>query len=345
MIRSMTGFGGARAESPEGTLSIELRSVNSRYLDLNFRLPDELRLAEGPLRELIGQALLRGKVDVRASYARARAKTEIQLDPAYLATVAQQLAAVREIIPDLRAPRLTELLNGSNGSQPDAADPDAWTAACVQAATQALGEFQSNREREGQRLAAVMLDCAAQAGAIVEQVENQLPQLLAEHQEKLANRLREALEAASPGGFAQISGAELSARIAQETSLFALRIDVAEELSRLRSHIAELEHLLRGGAAAAGTKGKAQAASAAGAKNKARAAPAVDAKDKNQGTRAAGGGKAAGSTGKRLDFLFQEMNREANTLGSKAGGLDVTRAAIDLKLLIEQMREQAQNIE
>lgn len=322
MIRSMTGFGGARAESPEGTLSIELRSVNSRYLDLNFRLPDELRLAEGPLRELIGQALLRGKVDVRASYTRARSKSEAQLDPAYLAMVAQQLAAARAVIPDLRAPRLTELLNGSNGSQSDAADPDAWTAACVQAATQALGEFQSNREREGQRLAAVMLDCAAQAGAIVEQVESQLPQLLAEHQEKLANRLREALEAASPGGFAQISGAELSARIAQETSLFALRIDVAEELSRLRSHIAELEHLLRGTEAATG-RGK----------------------HKAQGAPAAGGKKAAGSTGKRLDFLFQEMNREANTLGSKAGGLDVTRAAIDLKLLIEQMREQAQNLE
>jgi uncharacterized protein (TIGR00255 family) len=322
MIRSMTGFGGARAESPEGTLSIELRSVNSRYLDLNFRLPDELRLAEGPLRELIGQALLRGKVDVRASYTRARSKSEAQLDPAYLAMVAQQLAAARAVIPDLRAPRLTELLNGSNGSQSDAADPDAWTAACVQAAAQALGEFQSNREREGQRLAAVMLDCAAQAGAIVEQVESQLPQLLAEHQEKLANRLREALEAASPGGFAQISGAELSARIAQETSLFALRIDVAEELSRLRSHIAELEHLLRGTEAATG-RGK----------------------HKAQGAPAAGGKKAAGSTGKRLDFLFQEMNREANTLGSKAGGLDVTRAAIDLKLLIEQMREQAQNLE
>jgi len=322
MIRSMTGFGGARAESPEGTLSIELRSVNSRYLDLNFRLPDELRLAEGPLRELIGQAVLRGKVDVRASYARARAKSETQLDPEYLATVAQQLAAARAVIPDLRAPRLSELLNGSNGAQADAAEPDAWTAACVQAATQALSEFQSNREREGQRLAAVMLDCAAQAGAIVGQVESQLPQLLAEHQEKLANRLREALEAANPGGFAQISGAELSARIAQETSLFALRIDVAEELSRLRSHIAELEHLLRGGEPASG-RGKKQASAAP--------APA--------------GKKTAGSTGKRLDFLFQEMNREANTLGSKAGGLDVTRAAIDLKLLIEQMREQAQNIE
>lgn len=131
-----------------------------------------------------------------------------------------------------------------------------------------------------------------------------MPQLLAEHREKLATKLRESLEAAFPGGFAHISGAELTERVAQEAGLFALRIDVAEELSRLRSHLEELRHLL-----------------------------------------GEGGGKGKGSAGKRLDFLFQEMNREANTLGSKAGSLEVTRAAMDLKLLIEQMREQAQNIE
>lgn len=131
--------------------------------------------------------------------------------------------------------------------------------------------------------------------------------MLREHQEKLANKLREALMAASPDGFNNIGGPELSARIAQETSLFSLRIDVAEEIARLRSHCAELTHIL----ADDGTRSK---------------------------------NKAHGS-GKRLDFLFQEMNREANTLGSKASAISVTRAAIELKLLIEQMREQAQNIE
>jgi len=125
----------------------------------------------------------------------------------------------------------------------------------------------------------------------------------------VAQRLREALEAASPEGFAQIGGAELSARIAQEAGLFGLRVDVAEEIARLRSHLAELQHIL-GDAGAAGRQPPPK-----------------------------------GSRGKRLDFLFQEMNREANTLGSKSAALSVTQAAIDLKLLIEQMREQAQNIE
>jgi uncharacterized protein (TIGR00255 family) len=181
---------------------------------------------------------------------------------------------------------------------------------CLEATDVALAELQAAREREGQRLAGIMLESASEVAAIVDQVERNLPAILAEHQEKLGNKLRDALQAASPEGYAQISGPELSARIAQEASLFSLRIDVAEELARLRSHIAELQHLLQSKEAA------------------------VQA-----------GSRKSGSAGKRLDFLFQEMNREANTLGSKASALSVTRAAIDLKLLIEQMREQAQNIE
>lgn len=307
MIRSMTAFGSARAESPAGQVTLEFRSVNSRFLDLNFRIPEDLRMAEGIIREKLGQVVTRGKVDIRVNYARAKTDAVKTLDPAWLAAVAAQLSAARALIPDVEAPRLSELLNGSNNTD-DAFDLEAWTAMCVEASTQALSDLQANREREGARLAAMMLACSAQAAAIVTQVEQDLPQLLADHQQKLGNKLREALEAANPGGFAHISGQELSARIAQEASLFALRIDVAEELSRLRSHIAELDHLLNTGEA--GT-------------------------DK----------KKTGSIGKRLDFLFQEMNREANTLGSKASGLSITRAAIDLKLQIEQMREQAQNIE
>jgi uncharacterized protein (TIGR00255 family) len=201
------------------------------------------------------------------------------------------------------------LLNGSNGTS-GTFDTEAWVALCLTATELALAELQAAREREGQRLADVMLNTAREAIAIVEQVERDLPAIQAEHQEKLGNKLRDALQAASPGGYAQISGPELSARIAQEASLFSLRIDVAEELARLRSHIAELEHLLQ---------------------------------SKDAALQA--GSRKSGSAGKRLDFLFQEMNREANTLGSKASALSVTRAAIDLKLLIEQMREQAQNIE
>lgn len=309
MIRSMTAFGSARAESEHGSVTVEARSVNSRYLDLSFRLPEDLRMAEGAMRERVGQVVKRGKVEIRANYLRSGKQAAVTLDTDYLQSVAQQLDAARRIIPDVAAPRLSELLNASNQAAA-AFEPEVWAGMCVAATDQALIELQAAREREGQRLADIMLESAREVAGIVEQVERDLPAILAEHQEKLGSKLRDALQAASPEGYAHISGPELSARVAQEASLFSLRIDVAEELARLRSHIAELQHLL--------------------------ASP--------ESTLPAGN-KKSGSAGKRLDFLFQEMNREANTLGSKASALSVTRAAIDLKLLIEQMREQAQNIE
>lgn len=324
MIRSMTAFGAARAESAEGTLNIELRSVNSRFLDINFRLPDDLRMLEGPVREKLGQTLTRGKVDIRINYARARNEAVHALDHGYLAAIAEQLVAARALIPDVAAPPLADLLKGAGNSEDPDFTPEVWTAMCAQATEQAIGEFQANREREGERLAQAMLECASAISQIVDKVELALPQLLEEHQKKLAAKLRDALEAACPTGFAQISGAELSARIAQETSLFSLRIDVAEELARLRSHLSELRLLLGGDAMDL-------------------AQPALTRPSTHKQAPAAKG--KPGSIGKRLDFLFQEMNREANTLGSKAGSIDVTRAAIDLKLLIEQLREQAQNIE
>jgi len=311
MIRSMTAFGNARVDLEQGSLALELRSVNSRYLDLHFRLPDELRHAETPLRELLTANLGRGKIEVRASYTR-NAGTELStLDPNWLQHLATQLEAARAIMPHVEAPRLAELFNWPGQRNNDALDPQAWGAACVQAATQAVAQLQEGREREGQRLATIMLECADGIATIVESVHTHLPKLLADHREKLANKLRESMETAFPGGFSHISGAELTERLAHEANLFALRIDVAEELARLRSHLEELRHLLGTGATA------------------------------NKGKRSG----SQGSAGKRLDFLFQEMNREANTLGSKAGSMDVTRAAMDLKLLIEQMREQAQNIE
>ncbi len=317
MIRSMTAFGSAKAETGHGTLTVEIRSVNSRFLDLNFRLPEELRMLETTLRELISRSITRGKVDIRANFARKSVQDSAALDTSALAKAAELLAAARAIIPDVQAPRLNELLIGAGGSG-EPLDPEAWNAMAAEAGSKALADLQAAREREGQRLAGIMIESAAGMNRIVEEVEASLPVILEEHQQKLAQRLKDALLAASPEGFALISGEELSARIAQETSLFSLRIDVAEELARLRSHIAELEHILHSDAGQ-GSQPVGQASLSAGRKG--------------------------GSAGKRLDFLFQEMNREANTLGSKAGALSMTRSAIDLKLLIEQMREQAQNIE
>jgi uncharacterized protein (TIGR00255 family) len=322
MIRSMTAFGTARVDLDAGTLVLELRSVNSRYLDLHFRLPDELRHAETPLRELLTANLGRGKVEVRASFTRSAGAELAKLDPAWLQHLGTQLDAARQVLPDIEPPRLAELFNWPGQRGNEALDPQVWTAACLQAGKEALAQLQEGRAREGQRLADIMLACADDVAQIVELVNTHLPQLLADHREKLSNKLREAMESAFPSGFTHISGAELTERLAQETNLFALRIDVAEELGRLKSHLDELRHLL-GGKPTAGNN----------------AAPAKG------GSKSATPARPAGSAGKRLDFLFQEMNREANTLGSKAGSMEVTRAAMDLKLLIEQMREQAQNIE
>ena len=316
MISSMTAFGSGRHEFELGHVTIELRSVNSRYLDLQFRLPDELRLAEIPLREKLAQRLTRGKIDVRVNFSRPRSLSDDRLGIEHLSRIATQLQAVWQVLPDVAPPSLADILAWPDSeSSSQQTDPQMWVEPCVIAMDQAIDELLVGRTREGSRLAKSMLEQSKSMLEIVDQVQAHLPDLLRTQREKLAQKLLETVQNAFPGGFAHITGAELSERISSESSLFALRIDVAEELARLRSHVIELEYLLAGKSSSAGRPG------------------------------AKTGSKESGSTGKRLDFLFQEMNREANTLGSKSGSLDMTRAAIDLKLLIEQMREQAQNIE
>ena len=312
MTASMTAFGSGKVTLEIGTVSVEIRSVNSRFLDLQFRIPDELRLAEQPIRERLTRSIGRGKVEVRASFARAQSTGDQRLTESALQRVAQQLDAARKVLPQTESPRLFELL-GWPDAQAAVVDPEVWAQACLQAFEPALAQLTEGRLREGERLAAAMLTTSGQMQEIVLEVESHMPALLAIQRDKLAQKLRETVSSAFPGGFTHISGAELSERIASESSLFALRIDVAEELARLRSHIVELEFLLSG--------------------------------KKREGSGRGPGGKDPGSVGKRLDFVFQEMNREANTLGSKAASMDMTRSAMDLKLLIEQMREQAQNIE
>lgn len=313
MIHSMTAFGSARIESRLGSLSVEFRSVNSRFLDIAIRMPDELRFAESVVREQVSRFVVRGKVEARVSYVQSTDDTASQIDPVRLELMARQLDIARQAIPDVIAPRLTDLFSTQPERNNLELEAETWTEMCRQACEQALEQLQAARQREGQRLADTMLATGQDMAAILDQVEQNLPALMQAWQERITTRLRETLEAVSPDGFSQISGEELSARIAQEASLFSMRSDIAEELSRLRSHVQELQHLLSGSTSGAGT------------------APA--------------GKRQKGSAGKRLDFLCQEMNREANTIGSKAASLDITHAAIDLKLFIEQLREQSQNIE
>ena len=308
MIRSMTAFANTRTELELGTITMEMRSVNNRYLDLHLRLPEELRFSEATIREQLNRDLQRGKVELRVSFQRAFRADKNQLHPELLQQLAVQLTQARAVIPDIPAPSLSEVI--ALNQQEQGLDHESWLPAIKQSLEAALHDLDQAKKREGHRLATVMLEVAQLMTQRVNEVESHLPTLLAEHQQKITSRLTEALNAISPEGFTQISGTELSARIAQESSLFSLRIDVAEEITRLRSHIKELSHILSTGNTANSSAKTRQ-----------------------------------GSIGKRLDFLFQEMNREANTLGSKAGSIEVTRTAIDLKLMIEQLREQAQNIE
>jgi uncharacterized protein (TIGR00255 family) len=309
MIKSMTGFGIAKAEQPFGAVTVELKTVNSRYLDVQFRMPDELRLAEHPLRERIASSLTRGKIEIRASFTRAVGEQQANIEPLLLQRIADQLAQARQTLPETPSPTLTEILAWSAAPQ-QSVEPERWAKLCLEAVEPALTQLIQGRLREGRRLADAMLAIAVRVREVLQTVQRHMPALLLAHREKLALKLKETLQAAHPAGFSHISGAELSERIASESSLFAIRIDVAEELARLTSHLTELEFLLS-----------------------------------HDNTPSSSKGNTSGSAGKRLDFLFQEMNREANTLGSKAGSMEMTQAAIELKLLIEQMREQAMNIE
>jgi uncharacterized protein (TIGR00255 family) len=312
MIASMTAFGQGKFTAQCGVISVEIKAVNSRYLDVLFRMPDEMRLAEQPIRERLAKGLVRGKIEVRASFTRPPTESEQQLSDTAMQRVAAQLAHIRTILPNTESPRFHDIINLAGGQQTQT-EPEEWAQACLAALEPALAQLLEGRQREGARLALAMLETAQQVSAIVSEVEALMPVLLATQRDKLAQKLKDTLQNAFPNGFTHISGAELSERIASESSLFALRIDVAEELARLKSHLSELKFLL-------------SATDETHAKQKASTKPAA-------------------SVGKRLDFLFQEMNREANTLGSKAGSLEMTRAAMNLKLLIEQMREQAMNLE
>ncbi len=308
-MKSMTGYGSSQANNEFGSVTIEIRSVNSRYLDLTFRMPDELRMAEMALRELVAKSIIRGKVEVRSSYSRAQKDISATLSPEILSQVHQAHEHIQAKLPLVQAPTFADVLNWTD---PDRAtsDPTLWVPLCQQAGQDALSQLVATREREGQRLVEVIRAQAKQSMNIVVELKSEVPQFLKAQSDRVASRMREAFDQVCPDGLSHISAEEISQRLAAEASIFSLRADVAEELDRLGLHLAELQDALTG-----------------------------------ENHQRPGSSPANKGVGKRLDFLFQEMNREANTLGSKAVDIRLTRAAIDLKLLIEQMREQIQNIE
>ena len=286
MISSMTGYAVATRELPIASLAAEVKSVNSRFLDVQFRLPDELRPVEPALRELIQTRVGRGKVECRVSVTPpASATPRISVNEGLLLELAEVSRRVRTAVPDARPLSVGEVLNwpGVLGDDRSAALREA----CVTLVHELLEDFSATRSREGGKLAQMILERVERMRALLVAVQPKLPEAIAAYQEKVAARLREAL-----------GGAD-EERVRHEIALFGVRADVAEELTRLAAHLEEVSRVVTAG----------------------------------------------GTVGKRLDFLMQELNREANTLGSKSVSKELSDASLEFKLLIEQMREQIQNIE
>ena len=288
MIYSMTGYAAGNRDLGQAILSIEIKSVNSRYLDIAFRIGDDLRQLEMKLREQISGAIQRGKIECRI-YLQSQpgAVRDSTPNPARMAQLAAQEAAVREVIPAAATLSVADVLRWPGVLVDQQLDPQQLEAECVALMTALLGELLASRSREGAKLAETIVSRVVRMRALVAEVAPMLPLLLADYRDRLSARLREAVAALD------------EERIRQEVGVFAAKSDVAEELARLSTHLDELERVVAKG----------------------------------------------GAVGKRLDFLMQELNREANTLASKSVSADITKIALELKLLIEQIREQVQNIE
>lgn len=288
MVLSMTGFASREYNTSDGILLLELRSVNHRYLELQLKLDDNLRGFESTIRELIQAKLGRGKVDCRLSLMRNNAlQSPSILNHSLLQQIAESANTAAQYFPHTQTVNMLEILQMPGVMQNAMLDAEALEHDLKTVLSATLDDLIAAKAREGLKLKAIILDRLAQIQQLVTKVKPMMPMLIQQYQQKLTAKLAEAC-----------AGND-DERIRQEMVLFAQRIDVDEELSRLTTHIEEVKRILDAGAAA----------------------------------------------GKRLDFLMQEMNREANTLGSKSVAIETSQISMELKVLIEQMREQIQNIE
>lgn len=288
MLQSMTGFASQELLTQEGTLIIEIRSVNHRYLELQLKIDDSLRLFESMLRETIQANIGRGKLDCRIHFVRESALNKtVQINASTLQQLAEQTQQVAAFFPHAQPINLLEVLKMPNVLETDTLKTNDLEPHLKTGLTQVLQSLKAAREREGEKLKAVILARLQAVEAEVAKVKPLMPDLVKQYQAKLISKLNEAFATHD------------DERVRQEIVLFAQRIDIDEELARLGSHISEVKRILS------------------------QHEPA----------------------GKRLDFLMQEMNREANTLGAKSVAIETTQISMELKVLIEQMREQIQNIE
>jgi uncharacterized protein (TIGR00255 family) len=297
-VASMTGFAAGGSASPRATLSVELKSVNARFLELAIRLPDELRSLEAGARELVGSRLTRGKVDMRVTLTRDSSASDAHLNQAALSRLVAIATGAQAAIPAAAPFGLADILRWPGVIESAEDDIEQLREPFLRALEQALELLSQARLREGSALRLALLERCEGIDRIVADLRTQVPAILAMMGRKLQERLSQALVPALAGSN-HLSREEINDRIRQEVTLYGMRSDVEEELQRLATHVVEVRRVL----------------------------------------------SAGGAVGRRLDFLMQELNREANTLGSKASAIEMTNAAVELKLLIEQMREQIQNLE
>jgi uncharacterized protein (TIGR00255 family) len=301
---SMTGFGSAQIDCPSGRLSLEIRSVNSRFFELHPRLPDEFRWAESMLRDRVMSQIARGKVELRLGLSRSESTLSMtRINEAGLQSALRLAHEIRHEHPEITSFSVNELLKLPGVVvEPQLSQQD-WTALLDGLASSALEQFSKNRIAEGERLGLVISERLQQIQTLCARAKEQIPRAIAAQQNRLSEKFREALASAVQDAADSVKLAALEERIRQEAAVYGLRIDIAEELDRLSAHL-----------------------------------PAAHAALQSPP-------KSGTGIGKRLDFLSQEMNREANTLGSKAASIELSSISIEMKLLIEQIREQVQNLE
>lgn len=297
-VCSMTGFANGQGSCPLGSLSVELRCVNSRFLDLTLRLPEELRMAEPAVRDMITKRVARGKLECRIGLKTNLAMTSPRVHPDALEALRAIQNSIIDISPDAKPLTVSQILAYPGIVSSGDVDNEELIQSVLSVLSETLETFTETREREGAALAKVLNGYCDQIVSIVTDVAEALPLILQHIQGKLTERLETALSKTLSEN-STLSKEEVTERIRQEVTLYALRMDVDEEINRLLTHVKEVRRVLTAG----------------------------------------------GATGRRLDFLMQEMNREANTLGSKAAAIEMTNASLSLKLCIEQMREQIQNLQ
>jgi uncharacterized protein (TIGR00255 family) len=303
-VYSMTGYASAQhntghsssepesRNAPAAHLGLEIRSVNSRFLDLSFRLPEELRPFEPALREIITGQIKRGKIEVRVMVENGTPNAVPDPNPRLLQRLNAVQDNVRAWLPEARPLSVADVIRLSVNEHLSGRD---WRQEILPLTEKALKELLVSRQREGARLASVMLEQVSQLRSLAAQARPLIPQLVAQQRQRFMDRWKEAMALTDGTALPEMA----QDRALAEATAFAIRIDVAEEVARLISHLDEIERLINRG----------------------------------------------GEIGKRLDFLIQELHREANTMGSKSAALELTHISVDMKVLIEQMREQVQNLE